>query len=67
MLLLPPGPELPAALLAGHAPPHAARAGVRHRGQHRGGLRLHPLQGYLWGPHAHRPPSTARQVSRPAK
>lgn len=30
------GPEFSAALLAGHAAPHVARAGLVYRGQHRG-------------------------------
>lgn len=57
------GPELLAALLAGHAAPHAPCPQLPHGGEHRGRLWLHPLQGHLWGADAHRPASTAWQVS----
>lgn len=57
------GAELPAPLLAGHAPPHAAGPGLPDGGEHRGGVRLHPLQGHLWGADAHRPAGPARQVT----
>lgn len=53
------GPKLPAALLAGHAAPHAAGARLHHRGKHSRGLRLHPLQGHLRRADAHRPASPA--------
>lgn len=62
----PAGPKLPAALLAGHAAPHAARPRLPHSGEHRGSLWLHPLQGHLRGPDAHRPASTAWQVCSPS-
>lgn len=57
------GPKLPAALLAGHAAPHAPCPRLPHGGEHRRCLWLHPVQGHLWGPDAHRPASTAGQVS----
>ncbi len=57
------GPKLLAALLAGHAAAHAARPRLPNGGEHCGCLWLHPLQGHLWGADAHRPASTAWQVS----
>lgn len=56
------GPKLPAPLLAGHAPPHAARPRLADGGEHRGSLWLHPVQGHLWRADAHRPAGPARQV-----
>lgn len=48
------GSELPSALLARHAAPHAARAGLLHGGEHRRRVRLHPLQSDLGRADAHR-------------
>lgn len=59
------GPKLPAPLLAGHAPPHAARPRLPDSGKHRRSLWLHPLQGHLWCADAHRPAGPAWQVTAP--
>lgn len=48
------GSKFPPALLARNAPPHAARAGLLHGGEHRRRVRLHPLQSYLRRADAHR-------------
>lgn len=53
------GPKLLAALLAGHAAPHAPCPRLPHGGEHSRCLRLHPLQGHLWGADAHCSASTA--------
>ena len=64
LLSLPSGAVVPAALLAGHAVSHRAHpGGPEHRGARRG-LRLDPLQGDRRGPHAHRAPDPAGQVSQ---
>lgn len=59
------GPKLPAPLLAGHAPPHAARPRLPDGGEYRRSLWLHPLQGHLWCAYAHRPAGPAWQVTAP--
>lgn len=57
------GPELPVALLAGHAAPHAPCPGLFDSGQHSRCVWLHIVQGHLRCPHAHRPTGSAWQVS----
>lgn len=54
------GPKLLAALLAGHATPHAPCPRLPHRREHRWSLWLHTLQGHLWCADAHCPASAAR-------
>lgn len=56
------GAVLPAPLLAGHASAHAPGAGLLHGGEHRGGVRLHPVQGHLRGAHAHCSAGSSGQV-----
>lgn len=53
------GPKLLAALLAGHATPHAPCPRLPDGGEHSRCVWLHPVQGHLWGADAHRPASTA--------